>query len=424
MNLIAIALLLQLTVALPERSKLADPASGAAVPEKLRKDYNKTWERFLKGKEDQKVLSETESLLKKDRELVPVLMIQFYVHQYAGRSAAAERMLEEVLKLRPRDPFALNALADAAYARNDFVRASTLYQTLLTVDRSSPDLETRSQKSLLLAVQGLLAEGRQALDAGNLTAAEQAYRQALSLAPGQASLHGALAGVLMRQERWEQALLEYERQVQLGGPNAEAAEGMALALKRLGRDYQVPGIADPTTEAASPIADLEELGRWGPDIGRFRRLASSNALTRGEFSWMLSRYFPQLSELPQTRRILTDVLDTGADAEIHTIVGLGLLDAMPNHTFVPDSTLTRRELAQAMVRLSRLLRAFPEAAAAEPAPNGAFADTLPQDEGLAASLGLLASGDPENSDLSAPARGEEAVSAAEKLLALLEEKQP
>jgi hypothetical protein len=77
-----------------------------------------------------------------------------------------------------------------------------------------------------------------------------------------------------------------------------------------------------------------------------------------------------------------------------------------------------------MARVSRLLRVFPVDAAAEPKPAAASITTALQDVELAASLGLLASADPVNSDLSGPTRGEEAVNAAEKLLSVLSEKRP
>src|SRR5688500_352170 len=109
MNLVAIALLVQLTVGLPQRSTLPNPAADNAVPRHIQKDYNKLWERFLKGNDDKNVLSETDSLLKKETEFVPVLMIQFYVFQYAGRTVEAEQRLEEILQLQPLHRFALNA---------------------------------------------------------------------------------------------------------------------------------------------------------------------------------------------------------------------------------------------------------------------------------------------------------------------------
>jgi tetratricopeptide (TPR) repeat protein len=425
MTFAALALLLQLTVplSLPPRSALPNPAAAHNVPKALQKDYNKTWERFLKGNDDKKVLADAGALLKKDKGLVPALMIQFYVHHYAGRASEAEGTLESILQVDPQHPLALNTLADAAFTKEDFVRASALYTTLLSIDRTRPELATRREKSLLLAVDGLLAKGRDALDAGHLIDAEKAYRDALTLAPS-AAIHGELASVLMRQSRWEPAIQEYRRQIELGGSNAQSEEQIALALTKLGRGAEIRPDPDASVSKASSPVDLAELGRWGPELDRFRLLAKSEALSRSDFSWMLCRYFPQLSELPRNHPILTDVHNSGNDSEIHTIAGLGLLEPLPNHTFAPSRILTKREFAQALIRLGRVLRAFPTSFEPEAPPTGASAFAARQDIELAVNLGLLPYEDPVNADPAGPTRGQEAVIAVEKLLLLLSEKQP
>ena len=85
MTLFLIALLLQLPIALPERAALENPAVENPVPRKLQKDYEKLWKRFLAGKEDAKVFSSLDKLLKQSPDAASALVVQAYIDLYAGR---------------------------------------------------------------------------------------------------------------------------------------------------------------------------------------------------------------------------------------------------------------------------------------------------------------------------------------------------
>ena len=130
MTLFLIALLLQSPIALPERVALENPAAGNPVPKKLQKDYDKLWKRFLTGKEDAKVFSGLDKLLKQSPDAAPVLVVQAYIDLYAGRFVDGERRLQAVLKKHPADPVAAFYLAELAYSRGDFVQANDLYGRL------------------------------------------------------------------------------------------------------------------------------------------------------------------------------------------------------------------------------------------------------------------------------------------------------
>ena len=53
--------------------------------------------------------------------------------------------------------------------------------------------------------------GEKALQRGDLTAAEKAFRDVLAVAPGNASAHANLGVVYMRRRQWNQALDELQR---------------------------------------------------------------------------------------------------------------------------------------------------------------------------------------------------------------------
>src|SRR5204862_7310864 len=104
--------------------------------------------------------------------------------------------------------------------------------------------------------------------------------------------------------------------------NDETQRQMIEALTQLGRSEEARALADRRGGAGSRDADqersdreLEDLGRWGTEIARFRVIQSSETITREQLAVLLVRYFPQIAELPRTPQIMTDIQDSWASTE-------------------------------------------------------------------------------------------------------------
>jgi tetratricopeptide (TPR) repeat protein len=428
MKLLLLTLLLQSPVTLPPRANLANPATGIEVPKQLKKDYDKLWTRFLLGKEDVKVSTEADKLLKKDKNFIPALMIQFYVHYYAGRTGEAERIIAGILERRPEDRFALKFLGDLAYSRNEHERVVELYGRLLALDPTQPELEARRHKAVTLAVETILRGAGRAAQEGRFADAERQQRHALRVAPDDGVLHGQLAVLLLRQRKSEEAIVEFRRQMELGGP-VDAKRGIAEALMDLGRTDEAQAMLDqlngpaPQVESSAPnVAELEDLGRWGNDLPRFREIGSSTTISREQLAWIVARYFPQIIDLRQSPQIVTDIEGSWATSEIQRVIAVGLLDPLPNHTFQPARTVTRGEFAQVVARLIRSLSLSLKDAPPITAPDLVPGSSLYRELQLVLDHGLLGLDDAGNFNVLAPLRGEEAVNAAEKLLRIIRDK--
>jgi tetratricopeptide (TPR) repeat protein len=395
MSLILISLLLQLQIALPPRTALANPALSDPVPKQFQKDYDKLWARFLSGKDDAKVFGEFEKLLKKNGEIVPALLVESYVDLYAGRPADAERRLQFVLSKSSTNPVALSYLAEFAYARGDFVTASDFFTRLRAAGSRSPQLETKSERSLLLAMDKLLHDAKLALSRNDLPEAEKLYRQAVQLAPQEPALREQLADVLTREGKREELETQGLRQ-----PSGDPKEGGAIRA-----------IGGPTTA---------DLGRWGNQIERFHEIQISESLTREQLAAVLVSYFPELGTLSRSQQVLADVEQSWAETAIQAVVSVGLLDSMANHTFQPARTVTRGEFAACIGRLTRLLGV--SAGTAPPIrPQDVVADsTLYRELQPVLGYGLMTLDDAGNFNVGASLRGEEAVNIAEKLRRLLQ----
>jgi tetratricopeptide (TPR) repeat protein len=393
MTVILIALLLQVQIALPDRAGLPNPASTYSFPQQVQKDYDKLWKRFLGGKEDTKVFDELTKALKKNPDLLPALLVQSYLDIYAGRPAEAEKRLELVLSRNPADPIALTYLADFAYTRGDYVRASEFYTRLRVINASVASIQTKSQRSLLLAMEALLQGAKLAIAENRSADAQKLYQQALNLAGHEPALRDQLSGVLTGEGKGAPVLVPPEDRV-TEGPAAQT---------------------DPASQAS-----IEDLGRWGNQIDHFREIQVSESLTREQLAALIARYFPELSKFRTSDEVVADVQQSWAQSAIRLVVGVGLLDSMANHTFQPARTVTRGEFAAVLSRLARLL-GLPASTGPLIRPLDVVPDSTLYLE-LQPVLGyeLMTLDNAGNFDVRAVVRGEEAVNIAEKLHRLLQ----
>src|SRR5262245_47449029 len=186
MNGFLLTLLLQSSpVTLPPRAAMENPAVLSQVPQKLKKDYDKMWNRFVSGRDDAKLLKDLDKLLSKQKALTQGWTLQAYLYLHKGDEATARQRFTQALVISPGNRIALFYLAEIAYAHGDYARASALYAQLLSVSSNYPDIETKRQKALLLATDKLLQDAAAAEADGRLLDAEDFYRHALKQAPNE-----------------------------------------------------------------------------------------------------------------------------------------------------------------------------------------------------------------------------------------------
>jgi tetratricopeptide (TPR) repeat protein len=431
MKIILFALMLQ-QMPLPPRASLENPAGQAVVPKQLQKDYDKTWARFLSGDGDSQVVRDADKLLKKQKDFTPAMVVQAYADLYMARPDDAERQFEKVLAQESNNRIALFYLAEMAFARDDFRRATELYSRLIAMDRERTDLEPKRQQALSLATEKLVRDAARAEGENRLADAEDLFRQASQLAPQQAVLQDQLGIILLKRQKWGEALAAFRREAELDGSNETIQRHIADALIGLGRTdeaRQVLATLGAVTrndrsddQVGRRTAELEDLGRWGADIELFHKIQSAEAITREQLATLIVHYFPQLSDAPRSPLVVSDIQDSAVWRDIETVVGLGLLDLMPNRAFEPAETLTRSDFAVAMSRLIRALGLNRPDAPLIPTPDLASSHAAFQDVQLALQCGLLTLDTAGQVDIAGTLSGKQAVDAVEKVLGFLREK--
>jgi tetratricopeptide (TPR) repeat protein len=417
-----VALWLQVS-GIPLRSVAENPAVVTPPPKKIQKDYDKLWQRFKTGKDDTKLMKDLDKLLKKNPGQVPLIVLEAYVDIYNNRAAEGEAKLQAALRFAATNRIALSYLAEFAFSRADYAQAADLYGRLLEADPSRTDVETKRQKALIVATENLLRHAGDAERANRVEEAESLYRQALRIAPREPSLHERLGSLLGSQKKWEEALAEFQKEREFSLYPNDADTRIAEALANLGRTEEARAIVERLKKSGNvdaalegKIGELTDIGRWGQDIARFREIQAAAAISRAQAATLFVRYFPQVAEFRQTPQVITDVQTSWALPEILITVGIGLLEARPNHTFEPFVPVTRLEFAAALARMTRLLRLPAPPAPAVPLTDIGPRNALYRDVQLVLAMGLMQIDDSGAFASGQPVSGEKAVGSVEQLL--------
>ncbi len=262
-----------------KRSAVTNPATSVCgARETSKRHYDKIWDRFVKGREDANLLKDADKFLQKNRNVVPVIIVEAYIDLYNARARQAEVRLEQVFSLEPRNRIALSYLAEFAFARQDYAQASDLYARLIEADPSRTDIETKHQKALLLATEDLLRNASKAEQENRIPEAESLYLQALRIAPQEPVLHERLGLLFSQQKKWDDALEHFRKERQLGGPEDETDRHIAETLANLGRPDEAREILDRLKKSGTrdealeaKVNELTDIGRWGKDISVFHQ---------------------------------------------------------------------------------------------------------------------------------------------------------
>jgi tetratricopeptide (TPR) repeat protein len=395
MNTLFMALLLlQSALLLPLRAALENPAVVSKVPPKIQKDYDKLWSQFIVAKADLVLIKELDNLIKKEKSFDPALTLQAYIELYRGNDAGAAEKFQQAYSLNPANRIALYYLAELAYAHQDYSQANRYYSLLLSLDSNRTDLEPKRQRALLLATDQLLRSAALAEKDNRLSDAERLYKQALTILPNDPTLHLRLADLLVKENKLDEAAGQRKTSEELSPRRTET----------------VRNNSEPKSD------DLDDLGRWGSDIGVFREIQTAPSVNRERVAAIIVRYFPQVTERPRTPQIVTDIETSWARSEIQTVVDLGLMDTFANHTFDPTALVSRGDFASALARLIQVLGLPPVTNTPIPTPDVAPTNTQYPDVQDVLGRGLMTPQDSTEFGVSDNVSGKDAVRAAERLL--------
>jgi tetratricopeptide (TPR) repeat protein len=381
----------------------------------------------------------------------------------AGEPRNAERLFNSLLKQKNGFYPAETGLGYAALARKDFKSAASHFdravvanpryapalagrgEALLALGEranalenfeaalgANPQLETLRSRVEVLRFRGLqddLAEARKLADSGRLKEARTAYGTAIAASPQSPFLYRELAAVERRDGDLAAALAHAQQASELD-PNDSRSLVFMGEIFEARKEYQkaidaysAARVIEPSEELANRIEDLRERAAFEAMPEEYRGIESSSTVTRGQLAALFGVRLDELLKRARGRSgaVITDARTSWAAPWILAVVRAGIMEAYPNHTFQPDATVRRGDLAQAASRALSLIAAEnPRLAASWRNAKREFPDVGPGHlvypaASLSVEAGIMKTVEDGRFELTRPATGAEAVAAVRAL---------
>lgn len=334
----------------PSLEKLDGPAA---------REVSTAWGEIVHG-EPKAAIARLDALLERTPASRPILAARAYAFLRAGDAERAESEFASILKRDEADAASLVGLASIARSRGDVDRALDLYRRARLALPTAPQIERRVLDLQAQRTDQLVGDARRKRSEGRLDDAADAYRRALDAAPELAALRGELADVLVESGRVEDATLL----LQEAGPADRLAQlHLARILSEQGDLDGAMGVLEALTrarpgdgEAEAALRDARRARAEAMIPPEVRAIASAPRVTRGELAALLIARVAGLpsgaSEVPP---VAVDIDGHWGHGAILRALGLRLLEVYPNHTFQPEATVRRGDLAVAVGRVLALM---------------------------------------------------------------------
>lgn len=383
----------------------------------------------------------------------------------AGDAKAAEREFTAILKQAPafypaeaglgyaalarKDAQAALLHFDAALARNPAYApalagkgeallslgrtdaAAEAFQSALAADPGLTSLRGRVDVLRFRSVQQNIESARKAAEGGKLDEARRGYLAAIAASPESAFLYRELAAIEHKSGDDAAALVHSQQASTLDPSDARALMLTAEILEgksewaRAADAYGAANAIEPSDALAARITLMREKAAFETMPPEYRTIETSPTVTRAQLAALLgTRLGDMLRRAAAIPVVVTDGRSNWAAPWIQSVTRAGVMEPFPNHTFQPDTTVSRGDLAQAVSRVLSLIGAEkPRLAVKWRDPRPKFADIGPTHlmypaAARAVSSGVMAPLEGDTFQLTRPATGPEARDAVSKLEAL------
>jgi tetratricopeptide (TPR) repeat protein len=333
------------------------PASGA-VSARERRELEKAWQRVLAG--DDRAIRDYQKILSRRPGLLAAQTGLAYAWLREGQMTAAGAAFDAVLARRPDDVPALVGAGSTAFRRGELDEALALYRRALEAAPRDPVVRTRAASLKLQATERHMAAAEEARVSGDDETATREYQAALEVAPEVAGMRLALADLLLAQGEGTRAVATLRADP---SGDRQARLRLAAVLHGLGRYEEARAVyrevlaEDPSDpEARQGERAAQEALDFRSQPEEYRRIGQASHARREDLAALIAVKVSALSQLrPSEPRLAVDISSSWAREHIATVIGLGIMDVYPNHTFQPRATVRRGDLARAAGRVLRRL---------------------------------------------------------------------
>jgi len=269
--------------------------------------------------------------------------------------AAATEAFGSALKAAPAYLPALVGHGQALLELNRDQEALDAFEAALAVDATLAGVRQRVDVLRFRGLQDLIERARSAAAAGRPDEAVRAYEQAVAASPESAFLHRELGILERRQGHTDAALGHFRRAAELDPSDAAALIDVGELLEARqdlsGAEaaYRRAAALEPGSRASARLAAVLERASEARLPEPFRAIPASTQMTRGELAALIGvRLEGVLRTAPPREIVVTDAAGHWAASWIALVARAGIIEPFANHTFQPESGVTRGDLAGAV----------------------------------------------------------------------------
>lgn len=345
---------------IPEGEDYVRPTTeGEEVSAREARSLEEAWRRVVAG-DAERAARDYQRVLRRRPGFVPAETGLSYARLRERRLTAAAAGFAAVLERRPDYMPALVGAASAAFRLGRGDEALRLYRRALEGHPTDALVRRRVGELKVQMAERHMAAAAAARDAGDLELTAAEYRAALDAAPELSAVRLDLAELLAGRGDVAGAVSALE-----GAPSAERAVSLRLGSLLLSQEryedarsvYRGLLERDPSDpEASQGERAAQDALDFQAQPEEYQRIAEASRVSRADLAALLAVKVSALGRLPMpASRVAVDISASWARPHIATILGLGIMDLYPNHTFQPEARVRRGDVARAVARVLDLL---------------------------------------------------------------------
>lgn len=372
------------------------------------------------------------AVLKASPEFYPAAAGLGYTALARKDAAAALAQFDRALAANPAYAPALAGKGEALLVSGRPDAALEAFQAALAADPGLTALRSRVDVLKFRGVQQHIESARKAADAGRSEDARREYLAAIAASPESAFLYRELAAVERRAGDLASALVHAEQAVALDASDTRALTLIGEVREANGEwakaadAYAAVHAIEPGDAIMARVEAMREKAAFDALPEEYRSIETSPTITRAQLAALLGVRLDDLIRRARTPNtaVMTDLRGNWAAPWILAVTRARIMEPFPNHTFQPDGTVRRVDLAQAVSRVLTIIGAEkPRLAARWRDPRPVFSDVGPGHlnypaAARAVSAGVMAPVDGDAFRLTRQVTGAEAADAVSKLAAL------
>lgn len=351
------------TVFTPRYPDLPVPSVPTGLgPASAARAHDEAWQVLQTGNLDD-AQRRFQSLLQQSPEFFPsqaaLALLEFVRKDYVR---AVERF-DAALSIDADYLPALLGKGDALIAAERLGEAVVALERVVELDPARAELRQRIGVLRFRGTQDTIARAQQLERERKWPEARTAYLAAVAMAPDTAFLLRGLAEVEAQLGDRAAAVEHLRKAVEVEPAESAAYTRLAALLEELGNDTEALAVLvqlqnrEPSASTESRIDAIRERIALAKLPEQYRTVGQTPAITRGELATLVGvRLRPLLDAMAGSGAVVvTDVRGHWAETWIAAVTSRRVLEPFANHTFQPDTALTRSDLAAAV---SVLLRAI------------------------------------------------------------------